>query len=60
MEKDGFTDNVFITGKIQLSSIGLFSNEFYFYKWHDDLSESFPERTEKDNPVLFIGSLKKR
>ena len=55
----GFTDNVFRTGKIQLSSIGLFSNEFFYYKWSDELSESFPERTEDDNPVLFIGTLKK-
>ena len=47
------------TGKIlELQSIDLQSNTYCYYKSGKELAYSFPDLTNKDNPVLFIVKMK--
>ncbi len=58
--KNGFDDNICKTGNdLYMRPVDPSNDEFYYYKQFDELPESFPKRTEKDNPVLFIITLKK-
>lgn len=51
----GLEDNFYKTGKIpELQSIDLQSNTYCYYKSGKELATSFPDRTDEDNPVLFI------
>ena len=51
----GLDDNFYKTGKIlELQSIDLQSNTYCYYKSGKELAYSFPDLTNKDNPVLFI------
>lgn len=55
----GLEDNFYKTGKVsELQSIDLKSNTYCFYKSGQELADSFPERANKDNPVLFIVKMK--
>lgn len=55
----GFKDNFYKTGLVNdIQALDIFNNQFYFYKSGTEVAESFPERTEKDNPVLFFITLK--
>ena len=56
----GFNDNIFKTGKIDMMPIDIFKNDYFYSKFSDELYDSFPGRTENDNPVVFIVSLKKQ
>jgi len=52
-------DNFYKTGKIlELQSIDLQSNTYCYYKSGKELAYSFPDLTNKDNPVLFIVKMK--
>ena len=55
----GLDDNFYKTGKIlELQSIDLQSNTYCYYKSGKELAYSFPDLTNKDNPVLFIVKMK--
>ncbi|WP_075967617.1 6-bladed beta-propeller [Parabacteroides massiliensis] len=55
----GLEDNFYKTGKIpELQSIDLQSNTYCYCKSGKELAYSFPRRTNKDNPVLFIVKMK--
>lgn len=55
----GFIDNFYRTGLVNdLQALSVHNNQFCFYKSGIEITESFPERTEKDNPVLFFVTLK--
>lgn len=55
----GFKDNFYQTGLVNdLQALDIFNNQFYFYKSGEEILESFPERNESDNPVLFFVTLK--
>ena len=57
----GLDDNFYKTGKIlELQSIDLQSNTYCYYKSGKELAYSFPDLTNKDNPVLFIVKMKAR
>lgn len=55
----GFIDNFYKTGLVKdLQALNVHNNQFYFYKSGLEVAELFPERNEKDNPVLFFVTLK--
>ena len=55
----GLDDNFYKTGKIlELQSMDLQSNTYCYYKSGKELAYSFPDLTNKDNPVLFIVKMK--
>lgn len=55
----GLEDNFYKTGKIpELQSIDLQSNTYCYCKSGKELAYSFPDRTDKGNPVLFIVKMK--
>lgn len=55
----GFNDDFYQTGLVtDLQSADVCNNQFYFYKFGQDVLKSFPERTVNDNPVLFLITLK--
>ena len=55
----GLDDNFYKTGKVpELQSIDLQSNTYCYYKSGEELANSFPDRTNKGNPVLFIVKMK--
>lgn len=58
--EDGFIDDIYHTGlAVYMMPLDSDNDEYYYFKNSDELSKSFPERTENDNPVLFIITLKK-
>ena len=55
----GLDDNFYKTGKVpELQSIDLQSNTYCYYKSGEELANSFPDQTNKGNPVLFIVKMK--
>ena len=55
----GLEDNFYKTGKIpELQTIDLQSNTYCYHKSGKELAYSFPDRSDKDNPVLFIVKMK--
>lgn len=55
----GFNDDFYQTGLVtDLQSMDIYNNRFYFYKFGQEVFETFPERAATDNPVLFFVTLK--
>lgn len=55
----GFDDNFYNTGLVSgLHSVDVYNGELWYSKSGKDLLDSFPERNESDNPVLFFVKLR--
>lgn len=54
-EMNGFRDDFFDTGVVtDIRPLNTNGREYYFYKTGKDAAKPFPERDERDNPVLFF------
>ncbi|WP_195375204.1 MULTISPECIES: 6-bladed beta-propeller [Parabacteroides] len=55
----GFDDNFYQTGKVpDLQALDVYNNSFCYCRSGEELKRAFPDRTEEDNPVLFIVRMK--
>lgn len=55
----GFDDNFYQTGKVpDLKSLDIYNNSFCYCRSGEEVKKAFPDRTEEDNPVLFIVRMK--
>ena len=55
----GFEDNFYHTGRVpDLKSLDIYNNSFCYCRSGEEVKKAFPDRTEEDNPVLFIVRMK--
>lgn len=55
----GFEDNFYHTGRVpDLKSLDIYNNSFCYCRSGEEVKKAFTDRTEEDNPVLFIVRMK--
>lgn len=55
----GFEDNFYHTGRVpDLQALDVYNSSFCYCRSGEEVKNAFPDRTEEDNPVLFIVRMK--